>query len=454
MFYFRLIVISLVELAFMTMFAFSDDFHESDSQVWKVGQHRWTIQEEYNYSKWIEANITEDFFIRHEIRVDCADVPYALRWIYARINHLPAAAKTVNNRSIGHWSTDWKHIPTDENWEKDRRFRTALLYMIYSTSTRTLPSDTYPIRISAESMTAGTTFLIAGDHAVIVSHIVTDGSTAHPVQTFEANLPTRFQRLLLKNFAFLDPSGDHVSGFLKFCWPINTGGGWHYLPVNEHPFYSEEQYSSVFTKGYGGYFEAIEKRIAPSVIDPNEKTEKIINTLTNRLTERTPIVLEGNNKCHRMQCPDGSLLRELYSTLDRDEFIGAMINHLEEIIRKNNLDRDAVLDKLAKIRLQISPDRFVTLHHVFQNSKWMSSNPEATVESRWGLDKCCMIAIQLKNARESIFFIQKKYGKTDPHFAERSIGTQQRTVDEMTRESQNNNCTMDSNLKYTQLIRD
>jgi hypothetical protein len=139
MFSFRLIIIFLLAYASMMAFAFCDDFHESDSQVWKVGQRRWTIQEEYNYSKWIETNITEDFFIRHEIRVDCTDVPYAIRWIYARINHLPAAAKTVNNRLIGHWSKDWARFPTNAKWDKDRRFRAALMAMLSSTSTRTLP---------------------------------------------------------------------------------------------------------------------------------------------------------------------------------------------------------------------------------------------------------------------------------------------------------------------------
>jgi hypothetical protein len=159
--------------------------------VWKVGQNRWTIQEEDNYSKWIETNITEDFFIRHEIRVDCADVPYAARWIYSRINHLPAAARTADNRFIGHWSKDWARLPTNATWDKDRRFRAALMAMLSSTSTRTLPFDTYPIQIAADSVTAGTTFLITGDHAGIVSHIFMDGSTAHPIQTLEANLPTR-----------------------------------------------------------------------------------------------------------------------------------------------------------------------------------------------------------------------------------------------------------------------
>ncbi|MGA3282406.1 MAG: hypothetical protein ABSD50_15665 [Smithella sp.] len=65
-------VIFLAAYASMATFAFCDNSHESDSQVWKVGQNRWTVQEEYNYGKWIETNVAEDFFIRRDMRVDCA----------------------------------------------------------------------------------------------------------------------------------------------------------------------------------------------------------------------------------------------------------------------------------------------------------------------------------------------------------------------------------------------
>lgn len=440
MFNFRTVILSVAACLLLATSAFCSEVSESDSQLWKVGQRRWTIQEENNYSKWIEANITEDFFIRHDIRVDCADVPYALRWIYARINHLPAAARTVDNRLIGHWSRDWRHIPTDEQWEKDRRFRTALLYMIYRTSTRTLPFDTYPVNIAADSVTAGTIFLIAGDHAGIVCQIVTDGSTTHPVQTLEANLPTRIQKMLLRNFTFPDPGRDHISGFVRFRWPVMTGDVWHYLPVKEYPFYSQEQYSPAFTRGYDDYCEAVEKRIDPKVYDPDEKAGRIIKTLQRRVGERIPIVLEGYKKCRDNQCPEGSRSWEIYSTSDRDEFISALVEHLEDVIRRHHLDRRTILDKMAGIPLQISPDRSVTLQYVFQNSKWLSSDPKAAIEARWAVDKCGMIAIQLKDAQESISFIQKKYGKTDPRFAERSIRVQQKVVDEMTRENQENSC--------------
>jgi hypothetical protein len=438
------IAVFIVACAFMATFAFGGDLQESDLQVWKVGAHRWTIQDEYNYAGWIEANIRDDFFIRHGIRVDCADVPYAMRWIYARINHLPAAATTVHNRLIGHWSKDWARLPTDAAWERDRRFRAALMAMLSSTSTRTLPADTYPIRISADSVTAGTVFLIAEEHAGIVSAVVTDGSTAHPVQTFEAGSPARIQRLHLRNFILPDPGDDRISGLLKFRWPIETGAGWHYSPVKGHPFYSEEQYLPAFTDGYADYLEAVQKRIDPKVYDPEDMTEKIIHTLTRRLNERIPIVLGGNRKCLEIKCPEGSRFWEIYSTPDRDEFIGVMIDHLEGIIRKNHLDRDAILDRMAMIRLQISEDLFVTLREVFQDFRWLSPDPGATIQARWGLDKCGMIAINLKGAQGSIAFIQKKYGKTDPDFAERSIWTQQKIVHEMTEEGRKNRCAMGS----------
>ena len=453
-FSFRFILIFFAAYALMPTFAFCEDAHESDSQVWKVGQRRWTIQDEYNYGKWVEKNITDDFFIRHEISVDCADVPYAARWIYARISHLPAAATTGDNHLIGHWSENWKHIPTNENWEKDRRFRTALLYMIYSTSTRTLPFDTYPIRIAGDSVTPGTVFLMAECHAGIVSHIVMDGSTTHPVQTLEANLPTRVQKLLLRNLILPDPGGDRISGLIKFRWPVKTGNRWQYLPVKEHPFYSEEQYSPAFTQGYGGYLEAIAKRIDPKVYTPDEKVEKIIDALILRLNERIPVVLDGNKKCHGIKHPEGSRLWEIYSTFDRDEYIGVLIYHLEKIIRENHLDRDAILDKMAKIPLKIGDGRVIPLRYAFENFKWASSEPDATIEERWGLDKCSIIAINLKRTQESISFIKKRYGNTDSDFVQRAILTEQKIVDEMTKERQRSNCATDA-YQYSRLkIRD
>ncbi len=135
-----------------------DSMSESHDQLWQVGDRRWTIQEEREFEKWVEKTITEDFFIRYRIPTDCADAVYAIRWIYARMEHLPAAATTKEGKLIGHWSTDWKHLPTHPEWDQDERFRAALSYLLPKTWTGTLPFDTYPVRISPDSVTPGTLF--------------------------------------------------------------------------------------------------------------------------------------------------------------------------------------------------------------------------------------------------------------------------------------------------------
>jgi hypothetical protein len=228
---------------------------------------------------------------------------------------------------------------------------------------------------------------------------------------------------------------------MKFRWPVKRGGRWRYLPVKEHPFYSEEQYSSAFTKGYGDFLEAIAKHIDPKEYDPKEKVDKIIGTLAGRVNERVPVVRAGNRKCREMKCPEGSLKWELYSTPNRDEYIDITINHLEEIMSEHHLDREAVLDKLAVIPVQIDDGRVISLRYVFENYRWLSSDPGATIDARWGIDKCGMIAGELKSARESIAFIRKRYSATDPAFAERSISTRQKIVDELIEERRKSACT-------------
>ena len=168
---------------------------DSPGQVWQVGERRWTIEEEQRFAKWVEEAITEDFFIRHRIPTDCADAVYAIRWIYARIAHLPAAATTREGRRIGHWSTDWRHLRTDPEWDKDERFLAALFYLFPRTWTGTLPLDTYPVRISPDSVIPGTLFLVSESHTGIVGHVSRDGSHAHPLQTWESALPVRIQKL-------------------------------------------------------------------------------------------------------------------------------------------------------------------------------------------------------------------------------------------------------------------
>jgi len=372
----------------------------------------------------VEKNITEDFFIRYKIPIDCADVPYAVRWIYARIAHLPAAATTKDGQLIGHWSTEWGKLPTHSAWHKDPRFRKALLYMLSETTTRTLPFDTYPVRIDRDSITPGTAFLVTESHSGIIGHVILDGGTAHPLQTWEATSPLRIRKMSGRDFLTTRPESTIYSGLIKFRWPIFENGHWRYLPVSEHPFYSLEQYSPSFSEGYTDFVEAVAKRIDPTDYSPRDKLEKVLDNAVQYVKERVPIVLEGFQRCRKGDCPEGSDLWEIHSTPGRDGWIILLMDHLHHLIELNNLNNDAIKEMMEGISIPIQKGQSITFYHLYQNYLWLSPNPEDSIEARWGLKKCDIILSQLRSAHNSMDFIERTYRKQDPIYADFSIRQQ------------------------------
>ncbi len=413
---------------------------ESPSQVWQVGDRRWTVEEEENYSQWVETNVTEDFFIRYKIPIDCADVPYAIRWIYARIAHLPAAATTKDGKLIGHWSTEWGKLSAHLEWHKDLRFRKALLHMLSETTTRTLPLDTYPVQITPDSVTPGTIFFITESHSGIIGRVVLDGSYVHPLQTWEATSPVKIQKLSGRDFLATRPESTIYSGLVKFRWPVIQNGQWKYLPVKEHPFYSEEQYSSSFYEGYADFVEAVAKRIDPKDYDPWEKMEKILDTTASYVRERVPIVLAGYQRCRKGGCPEGSALWEIHSTPGRDGRIILLMDHFSQIIESNSFDKEVVRRKMESIHIPISKDRSITFYHLYQNYLWLSPHPEDSVEARWGLKKCEMILSQIRSAKNSMAFIERAYRKRDPKYASFAIQQQQEILRRLNEEWDRSQC--------------
>ncbi len=436
--YMRTLVIFLI--LFISNSSLCETFIESSDQVWKVGQRRWSIEEEVRYGKWVEENITEDFFIRYNVPVDCADVPYAVRWIYSRISHLPAAATTKDGKLIGHWSTNFKHLPTHLEWQRDRRFHSALLQMLTETTTRTLPYDTYPIKINPDSVTPGTIFFVTESHSGIIGRIVIDGSSAHPLQTWEASYPIKLQKLIERDFLTPRPESTIYSGLVKFRWPIFENGNWKYLSPKEYPFYSLEQYSGSFLEGSSDFVDAVAKRIDPNSYDPWEKMEKVLKTTHRYLMDRVPIVLEGYKRCYKGGCPEGSISWEIYSTPGRDGRIILLMDHLYQIIETNKLNKDEVKKRMEEISIPIKQGASVTFYHVFNNYHWLSSNPRDSIEARWGLKKCEMISSRIKTTKKSIHFIEKTYRKRDPKYADFAIRQQQHILQRLYEEWEKSHC--------------
>ena len=435
-----LFVLLLILLVFTP--CYSQVPEESPDQVWQVGGRRWTIEDEQRFATWVEETITEDFFIRHRIPTDCADAVYAIRWIYARIAHLPAAATTKEGRRIGHWSTDWSHLPTDPEWDRDERFLAALFYLFPRTWTGTLPLDTYPVRISPDSVIPGTLFLVAESHAGIVGHISRDGSHAHPLQTWESALPVRIQKLTLRYFFSGRPERRAGSGLLKFRWPISDNGEWKYLPVKEHPFYSDEQYGTGFCQGSPDFMVAVARRIVQADDPPMENLTRVMGTATRLLRERVPIVIEGCQNCENGGCPEGSEMLEIYSTHGRDEMIASLMDHLARIVESNHLDPKMTKGMMEAVLIKISENQSVTFHQAYQNHLRLSHDPRDSIEARWGLKKCEMIHEEILTTNDSIAFISRTYRKKDSKYANFSIRQQQHLLRRLTEEWNQTDCSV------------
>jgi hypothetical protein len=391
---------------------------ESPDQLWQVGSRRWDATEEQRFADWVEKTVNQDFFIKYGIAVDCADVPYGVRWIYARINHLPAAATTVEGDFFGHWSTDYAHLPTAQDWDRDQRFRAALLHVLGTTYTGTLPADTYPIRISADSVQPGSVFLTDG-HAGMVGHLVLDGSMASPVQTWEAMLPRKVRKLWQKNYVTVSANRDAGTGLLRFRWPVYSGSRWTYLPSRQQPYFSDEQYRPDFRRAGEVFDEAVARRIDPPPYDPAQRADKTIDSLYRQFMQRVQVVQDGLRHCRRTTCPEDSYLWEMYSTPDLDESIAFEIDHLKKLIKDNGLDEVALEKTMDGIAVPIDAKKTVSLNYLVQNHVWLAHDPGDPIEARWALDRCTMIRSRIEGSLRDLNFVEQTYRAKDPDFAER-----------------------------------
>jgi hypothetical protein len=253
-------------------------------------------------------------------------------------------------------------------------------------------------------------------------------------------LPPKTRKLVLRNFFSARPESKIRTGLVKFRWPVLANGGWKYLPVKEHPFYSEEQYTPGFYEGYEDFVEAVAKRIDPKDYEPTEKFVNVMGTITRFLRDRVRIALAGYQQCRNGGCPEGSELWEIHNTLGLDGMINLQMDHLSQIIELNQLDNEMMEGMMKAISIDISKNRSVTFYDVYQNCSWLSPHPKDPIEARWGMKKCEMIQAQIRIARDGIAFIEKLYGKKDPKYADLSIRQQQEILRRLNEQLMKSEC--------------
>jgi len=260
-------------------------------------------------------------------------------------------------------------------------------------------------------------------------------------------LPVKVRKLVLRSFSSLRPESKIHTGLVKFRWPIPENGGWKYLSIKEHPFYSEEQYKSGFYGGHADFVEAVAKRIDPTDCEPMEKIVKLMGTITCFLKERVPIVLAGYQECSRGGCSEGTELWEIHNTLGRDGMVNLLMDHLSQTIELNRLDKELMERRMKAISIDISQNSSVTFYDVYQNRHWLSPHPADSIEARWGLNKCEMILSQIHTTRNCVAFIKRTYEKRDPKYAAFSIRQQQEIIRRLNEELTKSGCHLAASVK-------
>jgi len=250
----------------------------------------------------------------------------------------------------------------------------------------------------------------------------------------------KVRKLVLRTFFSSRPESKTHTGLVKFRWPALENGRWKYLPVNGHPFYSEEQYTPGFCEGYEDFVAAVAKKIDPIDYQPMEQIVNIMGTVTRLLRDRVPIVLRGQQVCSKGGCPEGWDLWETYNTGGHDGMINLLMDRLLEIIKLHRLDLEMVEKMMKAISIDISKDRSVTFHDVYKNSSWLSTHPKDSIEARWGLKKCEMLEAQIRTVRDSIAFVETTYGKRDPKDAEFSIHLEEEALKRLNEQLTKSEC--------------
>ncbi len=368
--------------------------------LWKATEI-WDWSWELRFSEWIASELTLDQLKKLHISTDCADLPYVLRWIFARIyglpaaNHLAGSSQWFTNESV---RESWLGIPTSEKWYEDRRFLAALNYLMVNTYTHSLAADSYPIKINAESMIPGALFLDldkkdSGHTQVVYKLNVTDKELAPLVMVY-STIPREVRTLYMGTFwEGAQPDAAVGGGFMRFRWPVRSSDGkWTLVSGPKMPYFSREQYSKGFMGEEKFFSDIVELKIIGPDYDPMVRLKAGLQRLREKVTNRQDFVLRGFAACSKGQCPKGSKGYEDWSTPARDKSISDLFVLLGDFVAGKAWTRPDLITVLeTELRtdaLTLSTGQVLTLWDIRQNfsSGHFSSEPADSVLKRWGLE--------------------------------------------------------------------
>ncbi|HVK60095.1 MAG TPA: hypothetical protein VM432_01045 [Bdellovibrionales bacterium] len=361
--------------------------------LWTASE-AWSEAWEKSYAEWVLANADPEFFVKHKIATDCADVAYTMRWIFARIHGLPVAARLAGSGVMITQDTvrsDWMKYPTHKNWSEDRRFRAALNYLMNNTYTHTLLRESYPVEISKQGLLAGSHHLRLSEqtgHTLFIHRTFYDDPAAIPIRVMASTVPRDVRSLYESNYGDSEQPTVKNGGFLRFRWPIRTKNGQTTIVAPEQmPHYSLEQYTPEFMNGESSFSIAVLKHLNPD-FSFKKWLEGATIDLKKQIEMRRSIVEEGFKICSVQKCSEGTENYENWSTPSRDKRLRNEIFQIQNTVYSSG-EAELVSNWHAALKeevLELAGVRY-TLERIV--TTWQlsmfSSDPMVDPDVRWAL---------------------------------------------------------------------
>jgi hypothetical protein len=367
--------------------------------LWPI-TNEWNETWEERFRTWIEQNADASFLESHGVATDCADVAYAYRWIFARINGLPMANHLVGsddlftNESI---RKAWLTLPTHTLWDQDRRFMAALNYVLDNTFTHSLMNELYPVAITPTQMSGGAVFLDlwapeTGHTQMVRTLLTQETENPGPLRMLASDVPRALRAL--DEYAFSDHEGDpmpDLRGFFRFRWARKTAAGWEVVPADQMPGYSLEQFTPAFLDGYDSLNQAVLARVMTGW-KPNyaHAMRMYVEEIKDKLNARRRIVEDGFAFCLSGDCTPGTKAWDVWSTPARDAAVAGLASTATNMYVQPGCDRacKSQLETHKKDEVLSVDGRSVRLWDVMWKiiRKKCSSDPRDPIARRWCLN--------------------------------------------------------------------
>lgn len=370
----------------------------AQAAVWR-NEHEWSPEWEQKYSEWVRSSFNEEIFVsgRYKgLQTDCSDAVYAARVIFSYENKLPFVIRDSTGGSGRVTNSMSRFDSVSDSHLRARRF---IAYVGDVTSTKTMPTDTYPVAINRRNVRAGTVWSRPSRRENNIIRRIVRGNSEDPghaetvkkvsetgvLTLIGSTVPKEVRQLHTTSSMVFMPEGTET-GLRNWMQPDYYGRARSGLPG-----YSLEQFNTLGNDGSGRnlrqWNHEVQRRLALREETHAESIERQADDICGLVNDRVGLIKDS--EAHRRaiggDCMDKNDY-ESYSTPSRDKRIKETIEQLMQTAGVRELSGiERPLRRCPDI--QIAPGRKIALYDFCSRllDGKVSSNPNHSFDARWGL---------------------------------------------------------------------